>query len=682
MASVEIGKIRNAALLSHSGAGKTSLAEALLFNTKAINRMGNVESGNTVSDYEAEEVKRASSVQASIIPCMTQGHKVNFLDTPGYDDFRGEVISSLRVVEGTVILVSAIAGVEVGTETSWNMCVEKELPRIIFINKMDRDNAEFQRTLDSIQAAFGRECVPLNVPIGAAQDFKGVVDLLDANAEAPEGMEDFVEAARERLVESVAESDDDLATKYLEGEELTAEEMTEGMKKAVLSGEIVPVLCGSATQNVGVEELQRAVINYIPSPDSAEVVGTEPETEESVEVKQSADASLVALVFKTTADPFVGKLSLFRVYGGVMKGSTEVWDANQEQSERIGQIYTMCGKDQEATPEVGPGDIGAVAKLAAATTNDTLCNRESPVVLEPIVYPEGHYTMSVSPKSKADLDKMSSSLTRIVEEDPSLKLAREASTNETLLTGVGDVHLDTTVDRIKRKFGTELMLQLPKVPYRETITVVSRAEYKHKKQTGGHGQYGHVLLRLEPGDRDSGFEFDSEITGGRVPREYISSVEKGVIKAMSEGALAGFPVVDVKAVLYDGSYHDVDSSGISFEIAGSYAFRQGMTDGNPMLLEPIVKLAISVPDAFTGDVIGDLNGRRGRIVGMIPETGGTVIEAEAPRAELLRYSTDLRSLTQGRASYTLEFSHYEGVPPVIGQRVIEESQREREEARA
>ena len=507
-----------------------------------------------------------------------------------------------------------------------------------------------------------------------------MVDLLDANAEAPEGMEDFVEAARERLIESVAESDDDLATKYLEGEELTTEEMTEGLKQAVLSGEIVPVLCGSATENVGIDEVQQAVINYVPSPDSAEIVAVEPESEEQQEVDQSTDASLVALVFKTTADPFVGKLSLFRVYGGVMKGSTEVWDANQEQSERIGQIYTMCGKNQEATPEVGPGDIGAVAKLASATTNDTLCQRENAVLLDPIVYPEGHYTMAVSPKSKADLDKMSSSLTRIVEEDQSLKLEREASTNEMLLTGIGDVHLDTTVDRIKRKFGTELMLQLPKVPYRETITVVSRAEYKHKKQTGGHGQYGHVLLRLEPGDRDSGFEFDSEITGGAVPREYISSVEKGVLKAMSEGALAGYPVVDVKAVLYDGSYHDVDSSGISFEIAGSYAFRQGVTDGNPMLLEPIVKLAISVPDAFTGDVIGDLNGRRGRIVGMIPESGGTVIEAEAPRAEVLRYSTDLRSLTQGRASYTMEFSHYEGVPPVIGQKVIQESQRE--EARA
>ena len=676
MASVEIGKIRNAALLSHSGAGKTSLAEALLFNTKAINRMGSVESGNTVSDYEAEEVKRTSSVQTSIIPCMTQGHKVNFLDTPGYDDFRGEVVSSLRVVEGAVIVVSAIAGVEVGTEQTWRMCEERDLPRIIFINKMDRDNAEFQRSLDSIQSAFGRQCVPLHVPIGEAQGFKGVVDLLDASAPAPEGLEDFMETARERLVESVAESDDDLATKYLEGEDLTPAEITEGLKKAVLSGEIVPVLCGSATENMGIEELQQAVINYMPSPDSAEVVAVELETEESQGVEQSADGPLVALVFKTTADLFVGKLSLFRVYGGVMKGGTEVWNPKQEQSERIGQVYTMCGKNQEATPEVGPGDIGAVAKLAATTTNDTLCHRDSVVLLDPIVYPEGHYTMAVSPKSQADLDKMSSSLTRIVEEDQSLKLAREASTNETLLSGIGDVHLDTTVDRIKRKFGTELVLQLPKVPYRETITVVSRAEYKHKKQTGGHGQYGHVRLRLEPRDRDSGFEFGSEISGGAVPREYISSVEKGVMKSMSAGALAGYPVVDVKAVLYDGSYHDVDSSGISFEIAGSFAFRQGLADGNPMLLEPVMKLAIRVPDGFTGDVIGDLNGRRGRIVGMIPETGATVIEAEAPRAEVLRYSTDLRSLTQGRGSYTMEFSHYEGVPPVIGQRVVQENQRE------
>ena len=682
MASTDIGNIRNVILLSHSGSGKTSLAEALLFNTKVINRMGNVESGNTVSDYEAEEIRRASSVQTSLIPCVSKGHKVNFLDTPGYDDFRGEVISSLRVVEGAVILVSAISGVEVGTERSWDVCEERELPRIIFMNKMDRDNAEFQRSLESVESAFGRKCVLLNMPIGSADEFKGVVNLLDDLDKAPPELKEAAEAARERLIESVAESDDDLATKYLEGDELTSVELMDGLKNAVLSGEIVPIMWGSSTQNLGVEELESAVINYLPSPlASDQITAIAVSSGEKEEIVQSADAPLSALVFKTTADPFVGKLSLFRVYGGVLNGSSEVWNANQEQSERIGQAYFLCGKNQEPTSEVGPGDMGAVAKLASTTTNDTLCQQENAYILDPIIYPMGHYTMSVAPKSKADLDKMSSSVTRIVEEDPSLTLSREASTNETLLSGMGDVHLETTVDRIKRKFGTELVLQLPKVPYRETITVVSRSEYKHKKQTGGHGQYGHVRLRLEPRDRDSGFEFGSEVVGGAVPREYISSVEKGVMKAMSEGALAGYPVVDVRAVLYDGSYHDVDSSGISFEIAGSFAFRKGMSDGNPMLLEPIMKVSITVPDGFTGEVIGDLNGRRGRIVGMTPQHSTTIIEADVPRAEVLRYSTDLRSLTQGRASFTMEFSHYEGVPPVIGQKVIEEIQREKEEAR-
>ncbi len=683
MAPIDVSKIRNVALLSHSGSGKTSLTEALLFNAKVINRMGAVENGNTASDYEAEEIRRASSVQTSLAPCLSDGHKVNFLDTPGYDDFRGEAISSLRVVEGAVILVSAIASVEVGTEQSWATCEEANLPRIILVNKMDRENAEFQRTLDSIQSAFGRRCVPLNLPIGEAQGFKGVVDLLDLSAEAPPGMEAEVAAARERLIESIAESDDDLATKYLEGEEFTAEEMRRSLKKAVLAGEIAPVMAASSTGNLGVAELQSAVISYLPSPlSSPEVMGAAPAGGEKTPVAQSPDAPLAALVFKTAADPFVGKLSLFRVYGGVFKANSEVWDANQEQSERIGQVYFLCGKNQEATAEVGPGDMGAVAKLSAATTGDTLCHRDNPILLDPIAYPVGHYVMAVSPKSKADLDKMSSSLTRIVEEDPSLKLSREPSTNETLLAGMGDVHLETTISKIKRKFGAELTLQLPKVPYRETITAVSRAEYKHKKQTGGHGQYGHVLLRLEPRDRDSGFEFGSEVVGGSVPREYISSVEKGVVKAMSQGALAGYPVVDVRAVLYDGSYHDVDSSGISFEIASSYAFRKGMSDGRPMLLEPIMKLAITAPDSFTGDVIGDLNGRRGRIIGMIPLGSSTVIEADVPQAETLRYSTDLRSLTQGRAAFTMEFSHYEGVPPVVGQKVIEETRREREEAKA
>ena len=683
MSVTDINRIRNVALLSHSGSGKSSLSEALLFYTKAINRMGNIANGNTVSDYEPEEAKRESSIQTTLIPCHSNGNKINFLDTPGYEDFRGEVVSALRVTEGAVILVNAISGVEVGTQNSWSMCLERNIPRIIFVNKMDRENANFKRSLESIQDAFGRKCVPLEVTIGAEQEFVGIVSLLDSDVEPPSDIKEEVDTARERLIESVAESDDDLATKYLEGAELTDDEIRGGLKRAVLSGKIVPVLAGSATQNLGIEELLSAVIKFLPSPMEATTpVNITSSNGERNEVSLDKDAPLAALVFKTTADPFVGKLSVFRVYGGTINANSEVWNATQEQSERVGQLFFLRGKSQDATGEVGPGDMGAVPKLASTTTGNTLSQRDRSLVLEPISIPTGFYTMSVSPKAKSDLDKMSSSLARIVEEDPSLKLSREPSTNETLLSGLGDVHLDATVDKVKRKFGTDLVLSLPKVPYRETITTVARAEYKHKKQTGGHGQYGHVRLRLEPRERDAGFEFGREVVGGAVPREYIPSVEKGVIKAMNEGGLAGFPVVDVKVVLYDGSFHDVDSSGVAFEIAGSFAFRKGLSDGSPVLLEPIMKLSIRVPENFTGDVIGDLNGKRGRILGMVPDGGGTMIEADVPQAELLRYSTDLRSLTQGRATFTMEYSRYEDVPPIIGQKVIEENRKAKEEAKA
>jgi elongation factor G len=683
MPSPEVGKIRNVALLSHSGSGKTVLTEALLFTTKAINRMGTVEAGNTVSDYEPEEAKRRSSTQTSLAPCQYNGFKINFLDTPGYADFRGEVVPVLRACEGAIIVISAIAGVEVGTESSWNMCKDRKLPRIIFVNKMDRENADFQRTLNGIQAAFGRSCVPFQLPIGNAQDFKGIVSLLGKGDNAPASMKDEAAAARERLIEAVAESDDELANKYLEGQEIKPEELEKALKKAIMRGDLVPVLAGSATQAAGVEELLQMVTSYMPSPlDVGNAEAKNPANGEKIELAPSKDAPLGALVFKTTADPFVGKLSIFRVYSGVFKANSEVWNANKGQSERIGQAYFMRGKTQEPTPEVGPGDIGAVSKLAVTTTGDTLCQKDKPMVFDPIVFPVGFYSMSVSPKTKADLDKMSQALARIVEEDPSLKLSREASTSETLLSGLGDVHLETTVEKIKRKFGTELTLNLPRVPYRETITAVTRSEYKHKKQSGGHGQYGHVLLRLEPRERDSGFEFAHEVVGGSVPREFWPAVEKGVVKSLGEGALAGYPVVDVKVVLYDGSYHDVDSSGMSFEIAAVQAFKKGMLEGRPTLLEPIMKLTVKVPDSNTGDVIGDMNGKRGRIMGMVPEGGFTTIEAEVPMAELLRYSSDLRSLTQGRASYSMEFSHYEPVPPAIGQKVVEEAKRVKEGAKA
>ena len=676
-------KIRNIALLSHSGAGKTSLCEALLYNAKVVTRIGEVEEGNTVSDYEPEEAKRASSIQTALIPLTTDGYKINFLDTPGYDDFIGEVMSALRVVEGAIIPVAAPSGVEVGTERSWNRCEEAGLPRMFFVNKMDRENADFYRCVEQIEAEFGRKCVAFQIPVGSEQGFKGVVDLLNPPEEiAPEVAGRFQEA-RGRLVEAVAETDDDLATRYLEGEEISQDDIIAAARKAVLAADLVPVLAGSVTMNLGVEELQKAALHYLPSPaEAAASRATDPSTRKDVEVSPDADGPLAAFVFKTTADPFVGKLSLFRVYGGTLRSNSEVWNQARNQSERIGQVYTLRGKNQEQVQEVGPGDIGAVSKLSATVTGDTLCLKDNPVAFEPIIFPVGYYTMSVYPKTKADVDKMSISVARIVEEDPSLRLSRERETSETLLSGLGDTHLEVAVERVKRKFGTDLGLELPKVPYRETITAVTKAEYKHKKQTGGHGQYGHVMLRLEPLERGEGFQFGAEVVGGSVPREFIGPTEKGVVKALQEGTLAGYPVVDLRAVLYDGTFHPVDSSGICFEIAGSFAARKGFAEAQPLLLEPIMKLAVRVPDAFTGDVIGDLNSKRGRIIGMVPESGETVIEAEAPQSELLRYATDLRSLTQGRGTYSVEFDHYEGAPAQMTQRLVEEAKKAKEAARA
>ncbi|MCE2462938.1 MAG: elongation factor G [Dehalococcoidia bacterium] len=680
---IDIGKLRNVAILAHGGAGKTSIAEALIFNTKATTRLGKVEHGNTVSDYEPEEVKRTGSIQTALVPCNWNDHKVNFLDTPRYDDFIGEVISALRVVEGAVIVVAAPSGVEVGTERSWSRCEEEGIPRLIFINKMDRENADFYRSLESIQAQFGRKCVPFQIPIGAEQSFKGFVDLLRLPDEVPDEVAEQVTEARERLIEGVAETDDALVAKYLEGEEITQEELAQGIKKAILSGDIVPVLVGSSTMNIGMAELLDVVVDCLPSPlEGRQVYATNVATGDLEEIDHDPAAPLAASVFKTTADPFVGKLSVFRVYGGTLQSNSEVWNQSREQGERIGQVYVLRGKNQDQAQEIGPGDIGAVSKLNATVTGDTLCQRDHRIVFEPVRFPVGYYTMAVSPKTKADVEKMSSALSRIVEEDPSLRVTREPDTSETLVSGLGDAHIEVNMERIRRKFGTDLELRLPRVPYKETITAVTRAEYKHKKQTGGHGQYGHVLIRLEPLDRGEGFSFGEEVVGGSVPKEYIPSVEKGVVKTLQEGVVAGFPVVDVKAILYDGSFHDVDSSGICFEIAGSYAMRKGVNEAQPILLEPIMKLTVTVPDNFSGEIMGDVNSKRGRIMGMVPENGETVIEAEVPQGELLRYATDLRALTQGRGSYVVEFSHYEGVPQNITQRVVEESKKAREAARA
>ena len=677
---MDANSIRNVALLSHSGAGKTSLCEAALFSTKAVTRQGRIEDGNTVSDYEPEEVKRGGSIQTTLIAITDDGCKINFLDTPGYDDFRGEVVGALRVVEAAAILVDATSGVDVGTERGWGMCESGNLPRLIVINKMDRENADFDRNVADIQATFGRQCVPFQIPVGQADSFQRVISVADPNADVPSELADEAEAARERLIEAAAESDDELADRYLSGEELTAEEIESALRGAVLRGELVPIVATSATGNIGVAEFLSMTRSYLPSPaDGVKPKLTKVNSSDEVAFEADSGASLAALVFKTTADPFVGKLSLFRVYQGSIKSNSEVWDATQGQSERVGQLYLPKGKSQENLTEVTAGDIGAVGKLSSTVTGDTLCTRDNQVTFDPIQMPVGYYRVAVSPASKADLDKMSLALGRIVEEDPSLQMSRNASTSETLITGLGDAQIDVAIDKIKRKFGAELRVRLPRVPYRETITRTTQSEYRHKKQSGGHGQFGHVILRLEPMDRDQGFEFGNEVVGGRGPREYIPSVEKGVVKAMDEGALAGFPIVDLKAVLYDGSFHSVDSSGMSFEIASIQALKKGVSDASPILLEPVMRLSVTVPDAYTGDVMSDLNVKRGRILGMNPQDRVTVIDAEVPQSELLRYSQDLRSLSQGRGSYSMEYDHYEPVPQNLESKVIEEAKRLREE---
>ena len=680
MAKPEIQNLRNVVLLSHSGAGKTSLSEAALFQVNAVTRMGRVEDGNTVSDYEPEEIKRGSSIQSTLVSCEVGVHKINFLDTPGYDDFRGEVTGSLRVVEGTLILVAAQSGVDVGTERAWDMAGEAGLPRMLVVNKLDRENTSFSQSVTDIQAAFGNQCVPFQLAVGEAENFSGVISVVNPPSDVPPELADQLEAARERLIEAAAENDDALADKYLEGEEITQSEIETAVRAAISEGTLVPILAVSATKGLGVGELLDMVCSFLPSPvDGVKPEVTDASTREPVEIKGDADEPMAAFVFKTSADPFVGKLSIFRVYRGTVKSNSEVWNPVRESTERIGQLYLPKGKSQENVAEVTAGDIGAIGKLSSTVTGDTLCTRDNPVLFKSIDFPVGYYSVAVTPAAKADLDKMSAALARIVEEDPSLYVSRIADTQQTLMTGLGEAQVDVALDKIRRKFGADLKVQLPKVAYKETITQVTQTEYRHKKQSGGHGQYGHVLLRLEPLDRTLGFEFGSEVVGGRVPREYIPSVEKGVVKAMAEGVLAGYPVVDMKAVIYDGSYHDVDSSGMSFEIAGSQALRKGIAEANPILLEPIMKLAVTVPDSYTGEVMSDLNGKRARILGMSPHGSLTTIEAEAPQVELQRYAQDLRSLTQGRGEYQLEFDHYEPVPNNLEQRVIEDAKRANEE---
>ncbi|HEY49262.1 MAG TPA: elongation factor G [Dehalococcoidia bacterium] len=675
-------QIRNVVLLSHTGAGKTSLSEAMLFHSKTINRLGKADDGTTTSDYDPDEVKRKISINTSLLPFEWNKTKINLLDTPGYADFVGEVKAALRAAEGAVIVVCAASGVEVGTEFVWKYAEDIGIPRIIFINKLERENADFFKTVAQIEATFGRKCVPIQLPVGAESNFQGVVDLIAAKpSEVPPTVADKLDALRDKLAEAAAETDDDLITKYLEGEELTEEELRRGLRAGVATGKVVPIMAGSALQSKGIAELMDAICHYLPSPkDRGGITANNTKTKQEETVDPDADAPLSALVFKTTADPYVGKLTYLRVYSGTIKSDSSVWNANKNHAERIGQLYSIRGKSQEPVPQIAAGDIGAVAKLADTGTNDTLCDKEHPLVLEAIEFPHPTLRVAVYPKTKADLDKMGPALARLTEEDATITVHKDTVTAETVLSGMGEAHVDVSVEKIKRKFGVDIRTDTPKIPYKETITVPVKAEYKHKKQTGGHGQYGHVLLELEPLPRGTGAEFGNRVVGGSVPKNYIPAVDKGVNETLNDGVIAGYPVTDLKVTLYDGSAHPVDSSDMSFKIAASHAVKKGVNDGQPVLLEPIMNIQITIPDSFTGDIMSDLNGKRAKVLGMTPGDGINVIDAQVPLAELLRYAIDLRSITQGRGSYTMEFSHYEEVPAHLAQRIIAESKKEPEKA--
>ncbi|MFC2022125.1 elongation factor G [Chloroflexota bacterium] len=677
--------IRNLVLLSHNGAGKTSLSEAILFTAEVITRLGKVDDGTTTSDYDPAEVKHRISINLSVLPCQWKGTKINLLDAPGYSDFVAEAKAAVRVSEGAMIVVCAASGVEVGTEQVWAYSQEANLPRLIFVNKMDRENADFYRIVEELQARFGSKCLPVQLPIGAHNDFQGIVDLLMMKSysssaakegEIPSALQTQAESFREKLVETVAEVDDNLLEKYLGGEELSLEELGDGLRRSVATGRIVPVLVGSALQNIGISLLLDAINSYLPSPKERDVAVIGDSGQQEM-IKPSQDASLASLVFKTSADPYVGKLTYFRVYNGAIGSNSQVWNATRGETERIGQLFIVRGKTQEPVSQISAGDIGAVAKLGITGTGDTLSTRDKVVKIAPILFPEPTFNEAVYPKTKADLDKLGASLSRLSDEEPTLRVHRDSDTGETILSGLGETQLEVAAEKMLRKFGVGIDLTTPKVPYRETITVPTKAEYKHKKQTGGHGQYGHVLLELEPLPNASGCEFADRVVGGRIPKNYIPAVEKGVNEAVREGVLARYPVADIKVTVYDGSYHPVDSSEICFKIAGAGAFKKGLSQAQPILLEPIMNITVRVPEDCTGDIIGDLNTKRAQVQGMNPEDGINVIEAQVPLAEILRYAIDMKSITQGRGSFTTEFSHYQPTPPSVTQKVIAERQAEK-----
>ncbi len=689
-----VDQLRNLAVVSHGGAGKTTLAEAMLYLSGGVDRLGKVDDGTSTMDYDPDEVKRKSSINASVAPVEWKDNKINFIDTPGYSDFVGDVVGALRVADSVMVLVDAVSGVEVGTELMWRRIEEQDLPRMLVVNRMDRENANFFKAVESLTEFFGKRVAVAQIPVGEGDNFRGVVDLMsmkaylwdDASgkkyteADIPADLLETAEEYREKLVEFAAESDEELLSKYFEGETLTQKDIQTGLGKALLSRSAYPVFCASGLKLTGIQPLMDAIVSLCPSPVSVGAVrGTAPNSEDVVERKPEETEPLSALVFKTMADPYVGKITMFRVYSGIVKSDSQVYNASRDKTERFGQIFITKGKQQVSVSEVGPGDIAGVAKLAETTTGDTLADKDNAIILPRIEFPSSVLSMAVRPKSKGDEDKIGQGLTRLMEEDPTLKFDKDAESSDLVVSGMGEVHLDIMGDRLKRKFGVEVVLEEPKIPYRETIKKTINVEGRHKKQTGGRGQFGHVWIEMSPLPAGSGFEFEDKVFGGAVPRQFIPAVEKGLREALPDGGiLAGFPLVDIKCSLYDGSSHPVDSSEMAFKIAAQLALKKGCAEAGPILLEPILKVDVTVPEEFMGDVMGDFNKKRGRILGMEPEGRYQVVKALVPMSEMGKYSIDLRAMTGGRGTFTTEFSHYEEVPASIATKIIEEANKEKE----
>lgn len=685
--------IRNILILGHGGSGKTTLTEALAFNAGAVDRMGKIDEGNTLSDFDPEEKRRKFSIASSIIPLEFGGHKINLIDVPGYFDFIGDAYAALRVADAIVIVVDALSGVQVGTEKAIELLEKANIPAFIVVNKMDRENATFAKVMEELKETFGNKVVPFELPMGEGEAMNGVVNIVDMTGSqrkenrcfdvvVPDEMKAELEPYRDMIMESVAQTSEKLMEKYFEGEELTRDEIHSGIRKGVIDGELIPVLCTSATQNIGVETLENMLIEYLPSPGEGKFeVGKDPRDKKEIERKCSNNEPFSALVFKTVADPYVGKLSIFKVMSGVLDHSVEIYNATQEVKEKANHIYVLRGNKQIEVEKLEAGDIGAFSKLNDTVTGDTLTSAKSPIVYDKIELPKPIIAMAIEPKTKADIDKLATGLHRLVEEDPTMTVSRNKETKQTLVSGLGEMHLEIISQKLKQKFGVDVNLVDMKVPYRETIKKKATAEGKHKKQSGGSGQFGHVWIDFEPGsDQNAPFEFVDKVVGGAVPRNFIPAVEKGLENCMIEGVLAGYPVTGVRATLYDGSYHAVDSDEMSFKMAATAAYRKGMKEAAPVILEPIYHIDITVPEEYMGDIMGDLNKKRGRIMGMESAAGGKQrILAEAPLAEMFKYATELRSMTQARGEFAMEFVRYEEAPMIIAEKVIDMAQKEKEQ---